>query len=156
MTEHQSHIVMKRFSRLQNWEDWNWRGLNLVFLIMVITARIYHYPAYYLWGLLVLILFAGPKLYRQYQKKRKALLENNLVKLPPDWDKRMSIFTRFAGWRFILLIFFCATYFLSGLWMYVILGLLYILSWLIERFAKREQDKVIQYIESYQPNEIPT
>jgi hypothetical protein len=153
MTDHQSHIVIRRFNRLQQWEEWNWRGINLVVLIVIVVKAIYHYPAWYLWLPLVCILLAGPKLYRQYQKKKHALLESNIVKLPPDWDQRISIFTRLAGWRFILLLFFGITNLLSGLWMYVILGLLYLCSWLIDWLAWRKQKEVTHYIESYQPHE---
>lgn len=152
MTEHQSPVLIKRFQKMQRWEQGNWMLLNTFVTLMAYFAKRQDSP-YYLVGVLVLILFIGPKLYRQYKKKQRQLLENNLVKLPPDWDQRMSAFTHYAGWQFILYIIFILAYFLPRMWAYAAIATLYLSSLVLEWRVRRKQAEVAWYLEAYQPNE---
>lgn len=153
MTEHQSRVLIKRFQTMQRWEQGMWMMLNTFVTLMAFFVKWRHLPYYYMVGPLIIILLIGPRLYKQYKKKQCQLLENNLIKLPADWDHQVSIFTRYAGWQFILYIAFILAYFMPGLWAYAVIGILYLGSLLLEWLVRRKQAEVAWYLESFQPHE---
>lgn len=145
MSQRQANIFIKRFEKLQRWEQGNWIVINLVFTCLSLYAKITHQPTI-LWILAVLVLFTGPTIYREYQKKQRLLLQNNIVNLPADWDKRLSIFTRLAGWNLILVLCFGLTYFLPNLSAYIAIGVLYAASWWIGWKTSQKRKEVRNYL----------
>ncbi|MFH1207469.1 MAG: hypothetical protein V1668_02575 [Patescibacteria group bacterium] len=154
MAEHQSHLIIKRFQAMQRWEQGSWMALNTLITVMAYIAKRQDSP-YYMVGAIVLVLFVGPKLYRLYKKKQRQLLGNNSVKLPVDWDRRMSAFTHYAGWQFILYLAFVLAYFLPRAWAYATMAILYVVSLALEWRVRRKQAEVAWYLQAYQPHESP-
>ncbi len=150
MSLRQANIFTKRFEKLQRWEQGNWMMLNFVFALVAFFSKIQHQPAM-LWLLAVLVLFLGPRMHKEFQKKQRITLESNIVNLPADWDKHLSIFTRLAGWNFFIVLGFGLTYLLPQLYAYVSIGLLYLVSWILQWKTIQKRREVRTYLSQFKP-----
>lgn len=145
MTERQTNIFIKRFAKLQRWEQASWLFLNLAFALLSVYAKMKSQPGI-LWALIILVLFLGPSIFKSYAKKQRLMLQNNLVNLPPGWDKRLSIFTHLAGWEFVLILGLGLSYLLPMPLAYSIIILLYLGSWAIEWLKNKKRRETLEFL----------